>query len=211
MTLLVAFAWAAGAGLLAVATTPWARRHEARYERLRESLLDVPGSYPLLAALVVFLAALRWGRSWPMTAFALTLVGAAALSLVDLATHRLPNRMLYPTALAGVGALVVAALATGHAGSLLLVPPGLVLGMLPYALIWLFRPAGMGFGDVRMAGMLGAVTAALGLDAVVVMLFAAALSSAVVGVAALIALRRQVPYPQGPFLAAGALTAIVLG
>ena len=110
-----------------------------------------------------------------MTGFALTLVGAAALSLVDLATHRLPNRMLYPTAAAGIGALVVAALSTGHAGSLLLVPLGLVLGMLPYVLIWLFRPAGMGFGDVRMAGMLGAVTAVLGLDAVVVMLFSAAL------------------------------------
>ena len=57
MSLLVALAWAVGAGVLGVVTTPWARRHEARYERLRESLLDVPGSYPILAALLVFLAA----------------------------------------------------------------------------------------------------------------------------------------------------------
>ena len=35
--------------------------------------------------------------------------------------------------------------------------PRLLLGMAPYGLIWLVRPAARGFGDVRMAGMLPVV------------------------------------------------------
>jgi leader peptidase (prepilin peptidase)/N-methyltransferase len=207
--LAAAVAWGAGAGALAALTTATVRGHEARYERLRASPLDRRATYPVVAGLLVFVVALRWAGEWQMTGFGVTLVGSVALSLVDLATHRLPNRVLYPTALCGIGALVVGALWSGHAGSLLWMPLGGFLGLLPYLLIWVFRPAGMGFGDVRMAGMLGAVTAVLGLDAVVLLLFAGALSSALVGIVLLIALRRQVPYPQGPFLAVGAVVAML--
>ena len=74
-------------------------------------------------------------------------------------------------------------------------------------------PAGMGFGDVKLSGVLGMATAWLGWGAWAVGLFAGFLLGGVFGIA-LIALGRggrksKVPY--GPFMLAGALVAVLVG
>jgi leader peptidase (prepilin peptidase)/N-methyltransferase len=84
--------------------------------------------------------------------------------------------------------------------------------------IHLAKPAGMGFGDVRLGGLVGLNVGFLGIRAVVVALLVAFLLVALTG-GAFVALGRagrhaQVPF--APFLAAGALltvgwTAVLVG
>ncbi len=68
---------------------------------------------------------------------------------------------------------------------------------------------GMGWGDIKMAAMVGAF---LGPERTVVALFASFLVGAVVGVGTLLGGRdRRVPIPFGPFLALGAVVSLFAG
>jgi leader peptidase (prepilin peptidase)/N-methyltransferase len=71
----------------------------------------------------------------------------------------------------------------------------------------------MGFGDVRLAALIGLYLGWLGLLQVPIGLFLGFLLGAVVGSVALVAsrsgLRTKIPF--GPFLAAGAILAVLVG
>jgi leader peptidase (prepilin peptidase)/N-methyltransferase len=71
----------------------------------------------------------------------------------------------------------------------------------------------MGFGDVRLAGVLGGATGWPGLGHAFVAFFAAFVLGAVIGIAVMAATGggRKTRIPFGPFLAAGAVVAIVWG
>jgi leader peptidase (prepilin peptidase) / N-methyltransferase len=74
-------------------------------------------------------------------------------------------------------------------------------------------PAGMGFGDVKLAGVLGLFTAWLGWGVWAVGLFLGFFLGGLFG-AALIALRRggrKTAVPFGPFMLAGVLVAVLFG
>jgi leader peptidase (prepilin peptidase)/N-methyltransferase len=79
--------------------------------------------------------------------------------------------------------------------------------------IWFIAPRAMGFGDVRLAFLLGLFLGWLGALAVVIGLFLGFLYGAVAGLA-MIAIgkrTRKQAIPFGPFLAAGALTIVLVG
>lgn len=84
------------------------------------------------------------------------------LTLIDAETKYLPNNLVYPAGfLVSAGALA-ATVDSGEWGSLLVALACGVMGFLFYGCIWLFGPAGgLGFGDVRLAFVIGL---ALGLD-----------------------------------------------
>jgi len=68
---------------------------------------------------------------------------------------------------------------------------------------------GMGWGDIKLAGMIGAF---LGPSSAAVALFIAFLTGSLTGIAAMIAGRnRRLPIPFGPFLALGAAVAVFAG
>jgi leader peptidase (prepilin peptidase)/N-methyltransferase len=71
-------------------------------------------------------------------------------------------------------------------------------------------PAGMGFGDVKLAGVLGLVLGYLSWWAVAIGAFTGFLLGAVVGVAVMASGRgnRKTALPFGPFLIAGTLIAV---
>jgi len=71
-------------------------------------------------------------------------------------------------------------------------------------------PAGMGFGDVRLAGLIGGVLGFLSWAALVIGAFAGFFLGAVVGVAMMASRRgdRKTALPFGPFMLAGVLVAI---
>jgi len=74
-------------------------------------------------------------------------------------------------------------------------------------------PRGMGFGDVRLAGVIGMMLGWLGLRYLFLGLFLAFLLASVIGVA-LIAARlrsRKDAVPFGPFMALGAVLAVLWG
>jgi leader peptidase (prepilin peptidase)/N-methyltransferase len=172
--------------------------------------------YPLVELLtgVLFAAvAIRFGADWAVPAYLVFVAGLVALSAIDLDLHRLPNRVLYPTLFAVAPLLVLASAADHRWGSLGRAAAG---GLISFAILYLIHfaaPRGMGFGDVRLAGLIGMATGWLGIAHALLALFAAFFLSAVTGLA-LIGLRirsRKDRIPFGPFLAAGAVVSVLWG
>jgi leader peptidase (prepilin peptidase) / N-methyltransferase len=181
----------------------------ARHDlRLRRAVLLAVACGALFAGI-----AARLDDSWALPAFLVLAAALVVLSLIDLEHFLLPNRIVYPLAGATVVLLALGALGDGDGGALLRALLGGVAAFVALAVLHLLSPRSMGFGDVKLAFVLGLALGWLGWGEVVLGLFLAFLFGAVVGVA-LIALRRRgrkdhVPF--GPFLAAGTMTAVLWG
>jgi leader peptidase (prepilin peptidase)/N-methyltransferase len=133
-----------------------------------------------------------------------------ALSAIDLAVRRLPDRLVLPAypvlavLLAGAGAVRHDWTSVLRAG----------LGALTlfgfFFVLAATSPKGMGFGDVKLAGVIGLVLGYLSWSALLIGAFAAfALGAgAAVVVLASGAGNRRTALPFGPFMVAGALLAL---
>lgn len=137
---------------------------------------------------------------------------AVSLSVIDIKTHTLPDRLVLPAypvagALLGAGALL-----SGQPGHLWRALAGLLaLGAL-YWILWAVYPAGMGFGDVKLAGVLGLYLGFLGWNHVLLGAAAGFVAGGLWGIA-LIAARRGTAkshIPFGPSMLAGALATMLL-
>ena len=82
-----------------------------------------------------------------------------------------------------------------------------------YALLATVKPGGMGWGDVRLAGVLGGYLGWLGIGSLVVGAFAAfLLGASVVGGTDVVARgNAQEPVPFGPWMIMGAAVGVVWG
>ncbi|SEE40033.1 leader peptidase (prepilin peptidase) / N-methyltransferase [Streptomyces sp. 3213] len=138
---------------------------------------------------------------------------AVLLALVDYRVHRLPDVLTLPLAAATLALLGVAALLPADAGSwLTALLGGLALGA-GYLVLYLINPAGMGFGDVKLALALGTALGWYGWPVFVTGAFAGVLYGALYGLG-MVALRRagrRTAIPLGPFMLGGAFTGVVLG
>jgi leader peptidase (prepilin peptidase)/N-methyltransferase len=172
--------------------------------------------YPLvelLTGVVYAVVAAKLGYDWALPAFLVLFSGLVALSFIDIDLHRLPNKVVYPTLFATAPLLVLAAAATGEWDDLARAAGGGAIAFTVLFGIHVAAPRGMGFGDVRLAGVIGMGLGWLGLGYVGVGLFLAFCTSAVVGIA-LIATKvktRKDKVPFGPFLALGCLLAVLFG
>lgn len=157
--------------------------------------------------------AMRFGPSPALPAFCyLTGIGAP-LAVIDARCHRLPDALTlpsYPVALALLG--LVALLQPGGAGHFLGALAGLALAWGVFLVQVLIYPAGLGWGDVKLAGLLGLYLGWLGLGALVAGLFLGYLFAAAAGLALVAARRasRKSRLPFGPYLLAGTFSAILL-
>lgn len=135
------------------------------------------------------------------------------LGLVDLAVRRLPDPLTLPLAALTAALLGGASLLPGAAGSWrLALLGGLALGG-AYLVLFLINPAGMGFGDVKLALSLGVALGWYGWGVWFAGTFLGFLYGAVYGLA-LVLRRRGGPgatFAFGPFMTAGALTGMLLG
>jgi leader peptidase (prepilin peptidase) / N-methyltransferase len=134
--------------------------------------------------------------------FAATLIAVGAIDL----EHRIvPNRIVVPAAVFGVAAAAV--VDTGHLPELLVAGAGAFAALLLAALAY---PAGMGMGDVKLAGLMGLY---LGLS-VIPGLLVAFLAGTLVGLAIIAregARARKTGVPFAPFLALGGLVGLLAG
>jgi leader peptidase (prepilin peptidase)/N-methyltransferase len=135
-----------------------------------------------------------------------------ALAVIDLDTKRLPDKIVLPSYVVLAVLLVVASATTQDWWAIARAGIGGVALFAFYFAIMFAYPAGMGFGDVKLSGILGAVLAYLSWSALVVGAFGGFLLGAVVGSALLIAGRggRKTALPFGPFMIAGAFIAIFM-
>ncbi|MEU6278759.1 A24 family peptidase [Streptomyces sp. NPDC047028] len=135
------------------------------------------------------------------------------LAVVDFRVRRLPDPLTLPFAAAALALLAVAALLPGHAGHWTTALYGALALGAGYFVLWLVNPAGMGFGDVKLALGAGAVLGWYGWPAVLLGTFAGFLFGALYGGALVVVRRagRKTAIPFGPFLIAGACAGLLAG
>jgi leader peptidase (prepilin peptidase)/N-methyltransferase len=168
---------------------------------------------PLSTAGLFAAVALRFGTDWALPAYLVFVASLVAVTVIDLQLQIIPNRIVYPTIFLSVPLLGLAAVAQADLGRLgrALVGAALAWGLL--LLVHLVSPGGMGFGDVRLAFVLGLFLGWLSLGHVLTGIFLGFLLGAVVGLV-LVGFRirdRKASVPFGPFLAAGAALAVLVG
>lgn len=156
-------------------------------------------------------------------------VMAARLTVIDVRHHLLPNRIIFPSYLVAGVLLLGAAAAQAVAGvpaaasapdggaglfgvpGLRVVAGGVVLWLFYFVLRAVYPP-GMGFGDVKLAGVLGMYLGFLGWAHVFAGTFAAFLFGGLWSVALLVSrrgtLKSDIPF--GPFMLAGTAAAMLL-
>ena len=166
----------------------------------------------LVTAVVVAAVAVRFGLSPVLPAFCYLAVAGVPLAFIDARQHRLPDVITLPSYPASLLLLGVAALfVPGGPGLFVHALIGMAVAVAFFALLLLLSPTGIGLGDVKLAGPLGAYLGWLGAAAFVTGLMAAWLLAALTAVGLLVTRRatRKSEIPFGPFLVAGTLGAVL--
>ncbi len=142
----------------------------------------------------------------------LTAVGIA-LALIDLELHRLPDAIVLPSIGVGLVLLALASALSGDWGSLVRAVAGGAILFALYFVIMLVSPRGMGFGDVKLAALLGLYLGSFGWGALVVGGFAAFVLGGIYGTGLILLRRggRKTGVPFGPWMLLGAAVGIVVG
>lgn len=184
--------------------------------RCRSCGASISIRYPLveLGTAVLYVAlALRIGIHADLPAYLYMGAVGIALAMIDIDLLRLPDVLTLPSYPVGLALLGIAAWVDDAPHAYLRAVLGMAALAAFYALVWLVYPAGMGFGDVKLAGVVGLYLAWLGWDHLVVGAFAAFLVGAVVSIAivALTGGGRKTRVPFGPFMLIGLLIGIYAG
>jgi leader peptidase (prepilin peptidase)/N-methyltransferase len=156
---------------------------------------------PVISASLVFIA------------YAYLAAISIALAVIDIDTGRLPDAITLPAYPVMIVALGAASIPIANWDGLLRAVIGGVALWAFYALLRLIRPDGMGGGDVKLAGVLGAALGYLGWGHLVVGAFAAFIFGGLFGLALLLTRKagRKTEVPFGPWMLAGAWTGIIFG
>jgi leader peptidase (prepilin peptidase)/N-methyltransferase len=137
----------------------------------------------------------------------------AALTLIDIDVHRLPDLIVLPSYPIAFVLLLVPTVVTGQWGSLLrAVLAGLAMYVF-YLVMALVSPGGggLGLGDVKLAGVLGLLMGWLGWTPALVSVFAAFLAGGVVAMLLIVTRRahRKSNIAFGPSMILGAWVALM--
>jgi len=173
--------------------------------------------YPLVeAATGGLFAAVTWrllaiDQPWALGAYLYLAAAGLALSMIDIDVKRLPNAIVLPSYPVVAILLTIAALGTGDWWSLARAAIGAAALFAFYFALAFAYPAGMGFGDVKLAGVLGALMGYLSWSALIVATFGAFLLGAIVGVTLILTSRggRKSVIPFGPFMIGAALITVL--
>jgi leader peptidase (prepilin peptidase) / N-methyltransferase len=184
--------------------------------RCRTCAMPIPARYPLVelaTAGLLAAAALRFGFDWALPGYLWFFAALLAVSVIDLERFLVPNRIVYPSLVASLVLLGAAAVLEHDLGALARGLLGAVLASGGLFVLALVYPRGMGMGDVKLALLLGLYLGWLSLGHVALGLFLGFLLGSVVGVGLLVAgvRGRKDQLPFAPFLAAGAVLAVLVG
>lgn len=174
--------------------------------------LPVPhAADPWVAAVFLAVAVVAVGLDGALLAVVPFALISAVISVIDARELRIPNKILGPAALAAVPLLSLAALITGHSASLGRSAMGAALALGIYGTMHLISPASLGFGDVKFAPYLGAHLAFFSWQTWFQGLVYGFLAISIVGVVVIARSRsgRHTCLPFGPFMAIGALLALL--
>ena len=163
--------------------------------------------------------AVKWGHGWVLVPLLLLTAALITVSVIDLQVQRIPDRITFPTFLISVPAIVIVSAHYDYTGAI----RGAVVGALGYFLFMfvthMIYPAGMGFGDVKLAAVMGLYLGWLGwtsdlpvagpLRLVFYGLMLGCVLGVVFGVAVQIATKKRGAFPFGPALALGCYVVVL--
>ena len=166
----------------------------------------------LVTAVAVAAVVVRFGLSPVLPAFCYLAAVGVPLAFVDARQRRLPDVATLPSYPASLLLLGVAApFVAGGPGRFIHALIGMAAAVAFCLVLLLVSPTGIGLGDVKLAGPLGAYLGWLGAAAFVTGLMAAWLLAALTGIGLLLAGRatRKSQFSFGPFLIAGTLGVVL--
>lgn len=179
--------------------------------RCYDCALPISARYPVVEAatgLLFALVGLRFAdRPVLLAAYLAFAAIAVALALIDLDVHRLPNVIVLPS-YPVLGVLLVLGV---DRDTLLRAAAGAVLLFGFFLLVAVVAPGGIGFGDVKLAGVVGGMTAAVSWGAFLTGAFGGFLLGAIAGGLLMAGRRasRRTAVPFGPFMLLAAWASIL--
>jgi leader peptidase (prepilin peptidase)/N-methyltransferase len=165
-----------------------------------------------LSATVWAAVAAAVGPSAALPAFGLLAAVTVPLAIIDLKVMRLPDPLVAVAFAGGVLLVAFAAVVTGRVGGLPRALTAAALCGVLYGLLALVPRAGLGFGDVKLAAVLGLYLGWLGWFAVAAGVVLTPLVNLPLAVGLLVTRRagRRTPMPYGPAMLAAAVLALVI-
>lgn len=184
--------------------------------RCRDCAEPISRRYPLVeltCGLLFVVMALRFGLDGALPAYLYIAAVGLALAMIDIDVQRLPDVLTLPSYPVVLGLLGLATLGDATWHDLLRAGIGGLIAFAFYFIVWFAYPAGMGFGDVKLSGVLGLLLGWLSYGALVVGLFGGFLLGGVFGIGVILVAGggRKSKVPFGPFMLLGALVGILAG
>lgn len=169
--------------------------------RCRSCGAQIPWRYPTVEVVTagsMVVLAVVFGPTWEVVPLLVSVPVLVAVSVIDLDTYRIPNRLVWPSLAIGVATVVICGLLLGDPGRV----GGAVVGALLFSgmllIPHLIMPAGMGFGDVKFALYLGLNLGWLHVGLPLPALVISTLLAAVIGVTLQVTGRISGPPGDGP-------------
>ncbi len=169
----------------------------------------------VLAPVLFALAGIRWGASWVVVPFLVLFSALLVVSVIDVEHFRIPDRIVFPALAISLPLIVVVSFVEDATRSITFALIGAATYFVLLFVAHLVYPAGMGFGDVKLALLMGLYLGWIvpdGIRAVTLVLFAlmigCVLGVVVGGVLALVR-RKNAAFPFGPALAASTVIAVL--
>ena len=166
---------------------------------------------PILFAL----AGLRWGPSWVVVPYLVLFAVLMVVSVIDIEHYRIPDRIVFPALAISIPLIVLVSVVEGFPEAVKGALVGAVVYFLMLFIAHLVYPQGMGFGDVKLALVMGLYLGWIYLDlfqAVSLVLFAlmigCLLGVLIGGVLALVRGKSKA-FPFGPALALSTVVAVL--
>jgi len=164
-------------------------------------------------AILFVLIAWRLPSIWAVPAYCVVAASLVAISAIDVEHMRIPSAIVYTTVALGAPLLVLASAGTHRWSALLGALIGGAAAFAAFFALFVAVPKGIGFGDVRLAGLCGAFLGWIGYREVIAGFL---LSFILAGVPAVVLLamrkvQRRTQIPFGPFLAAGTVITVLFG
>ncbi|MEI7057028.1 prepilin peptidase [Nocardioides sp. CCNWLW239] len=211
---------AAAAALLSLGVPPLLRRlPEPADDPPAVSYADLAGSallLPLATSVSAVVAALLAWQVEPsrLMVFLVPLVPLLVLlAYVDWTVQRLPKQPILTATAAGLLAVGVEWLWVRDTGIVIGAVVGLVLARSAFWLLWRLVPHAMGFGDVRLAALVGLVLGRLGWEELAVGLWSGLAIFGIWGIGRAVAQRSRAamrePLAYGPFMVLGMLVGVL--
>jgi leader peptidase (prepilin peptidase)/N-methyltransferase len=155
------------------------------------------------------------GLEWALVILAPLVPMSVALAVVDWRTRLLPTRLVLPATGVAILLGLVGWAVTRDPDALIRAAIALVVVRSVFWVLWWFHSAGMGFGDVRLAALLGFALGQLGWGEVVVGVYSGFLVFGLPGLMLAIARRDRAllrsAFPFGPFMLVGGLIGVLVG